>query len=163
MQHQVWSRRKPCVGYYKTIISAPCSWLFRAKYLGQTCCTRTVEDGKCGVFDILNAVFFRVLILSVWFGLLAPYPISAKKLAHTPHKLLLCIIRPDIYWEATLMGEVLKDLVNVKAWLESYSIDISEKCLSSNNNFKGGSAIIFAYRREKVIDSIIIMPVRPTV
>ena len=40
-----------------------------------------------------------------------------------------------------LVEAVLEDLDNLKDWLVSYSIDISEKCLSANNKFNGGSAI----------------------
>ena len=67
-----------------------------------------VEDGTCGAFDILNAMFGRVLIMFVVFILLAPYPISAKNLAHNPNKLFLCIIRPDVDWNVILAEAGLK-------------------------------------------------------
>ena len=63
-----------------------------------------------GAFDILNTMFVRVLILFVGFRLLSPYPIIAKNLAHTPHKLFMCIVRKDVDWGATIAKEVLKDL-----------------------------------------------------
>ena len=68
-----------------------------------------------GAFDILNETFDRVLILSVRFILLAPYPISVKKFAHTPYKLFLGIIGPYIDGDSTLAESVLKDLGNVKS------------------------------------------------
>ena len=69
----------------------------------------------CGVFDILTATFDRVLILLVGLILLAPYPISMKKLVHTTHKSFLCIIRPGVDWDAILAEAILKDIYNVKA------------------------------------------------
>ena len=81
-------------------------------------CSRTVEESTCGAFDLLNATFSRVLIMFVGFRLLAPYPIIAKKLAYTTHKLVLCIIIPDVDWYSTNAEAVFKELENVKSWLE---------------------------------------------
>ena len=59
------------------------------------------------------------------------------------------------------MEAVLKYLVNVKARIGSYSIDISEKCLSANNNFNGGIAIVGTYRTEEGFNIIILATVSP--
>ena len=69
----------------------------------------------CGAFDILNAMFVRVIIMFVGFRCIAPYCINPKKIAHTPHKIFLYIIILDVDWGATLAEAVLKDLGNVKA------------------------------------------------
>ena len=78
----------------------------------------------CGAFDILNAMFVRVIIMFVGFRCIAPYCINPKKIVHTPHKIFLCIIRTDIDRNAMLMEAVLKNLVNIEAGLRSYGIDV---------------------------------------
>ena len=67
-----------------------------------------------------------VLVLLVILRLLAPYPIVAEKLAYTPNKLFLRIIRPDIDWNATLEEAVLNNPGNIEAGLGSYRIYIGK-------------------------------------
>ena len=74
-----------------------------------------IKDGASGDFDLLNAVFSRVLILFVGFRLFAAYYISTKKLAHTTHKLLLCIVIPDVNSNAMIAEAVLKDFGKFQA------------------------------------------------
>ena len=69
-----------------------CNNILHAEDPGPTWCERTVKVSTCGTFDILNAMLSRVLIMLVEFRFLTPYPISANKLVHTPHILLLCTI-----------------------------------------------------------------------
>ena len=121
--------------------------ILHADDTGPTWCTIMVKDGTCGAFNLLNATFRRVLILFVGFIFLATYPISVNNILHSPHKIFLCIIIPDVYWGSTLAELVLKYLGDVNAWLGSYSIEISEKCLRANNNFNSGGVIVCTYRR----------------
>ena len=51
----------------------------------------------------------------VEFILFAAYYKSAKNLAHTPHKILLCIVIPYVNRTSTLAEAVLKDSGNVQA------------------------------------------------
>ena len=100
-----------------------------------------------GAFDLLNAEFIKFLILFVGFRFFSAYSISAKKLTHTPHKLLLCIFGPDVNRNSTLVEAVLKDFGNVQAWLVSHGSDIREECLGSKNNLNGGSVVVILQRR----------------
>ena len=79
-----------------------------------TWCTRIFKYGASGVFDILNATLSRFLILFVGFRLFSAYSIGAKKIAHIPHKLFLCIVVLDVNRNATLVEAVLKYFVNVQ-------------------------------------------------
>ena len=74
-----------------------------------------IKDVTSGAFYILNVAFIRVLILFVVFRLFAAYSISAKNLAHTTHKLLLCIFVPDVNRNTKIAESVLKDFGNVQA------------------------------------------------
>ena len=82
---------------------------------GLSWCAITVDDGTCGEFDLLNATFGKFLILFVGLRFIAPYSIIKNNLVHTPHKIFLCIIIPDVDWYATLVEGVLKELGNFKA------------------------------------------------
>ena len=119
-----------------------------------------IKDGASGDFDLLNAVFSRVLILFVGFRLFAAYSISTKKLAHATHKLLLCIVLPDVNSNAMIAEAVLKDFGKFQAWLGSYGIDILEKFIDANNNFNNGSAIVSLHRRKPGVDAVILVFVR---
>ena len=74
-----------------------------------------IKDGEICAFDILDAALSRVMILFVGFVFSAAYYISVKKLAHTPHKLFLCVVVTDANMNAVLVEAVLKDFGNVQA------------------------------------------------
>ena len=76
---------------------------------GSIWCNITIKDGASGNFYLLNASFSRVVILFVEFILSSAYSISAKKLEHTPHKVFLCIVEPDINRTDTLVEAILKE------------------------------------------------------
>ena len=59
-------------------------------------------------------------------GLLDLCPVGAEKLAHTPYKLLLHIIRSYIDRNATLADAVLNNLGNIEAGLGYYRIDVGD-------------------------------------
>ena len=56
---------------------------------GLTRCTGKIKDGVCSDFDFLDTALNRVMILLVSLRLLAPKPIGAEKVEHTPNKLFL--------------------------------------------------------------------------
>ena len=103
------------------------------------------------------------MILFVGFRLFSAYSISGKKLAHTPHKIFLCIVIPYVNRNATPVESVLKDFEKVQSRLGSYGIEIREKCLGVKNMFYGSSAIVRFHRREEVSNDIILVLVRPSV
>ena len=90
----------------------------RTEEPGPTMCSRTIK--------FLDMALGSVLVLLVILRLLAPYPIVAEKLAYTPNKLFLRIIRPDIDWNATLEEAVLNNPGNIEAGLGSYRIYIGK-------------------------------------
>ena len=85
-----------------------------------------IKDGVCSDFDLLDTALDRVLILLVSLGLLAPNPIGAEKVEHTPNKLFLRIIRIDMDRNTMLAEVVLKNLGNIEAGIGSYRIDVGE-------------------------------------
>ena len=91
-----------------------------------TRCNRTIKNGACSDFDLLDAALVRVLILLASLGLIDYYSIVAEKLVKNTHKLFLCIIRPYIDQNATLVETILKNHGNVEAGIGSYCIDVVE-------------------------------------
>ena len=85
-----------------------------------------VKNGSCGTFDFLDAALGRFLVMLVRLELLATFPMGAEKLSHTPHKLFLRIIIPDIDQNSMLAETILKNLVNIETGIRSYRIDVGE-------------------------------------
>ena len=103
-----------------------CNGICHAEEPGPIWCTGTTKDGACSAFDLLDTMLGRVLILLVTLVLLTPYPVGAEKLVHTPHKLFMWVIRPDVGRNFMLVEAVLKKIGNNEARLESYCIYVSE-------------------------------------
>ena len=68
-----------------------------------------------GAFYLLNASFSRVMILFVDIIFFSAYSIIAKKFDHTPHKLFLGIVGPDVNINVMLAETVLKYFGNVQS------------------------------------------------